>query len=110
MGGLILEKKTLRAHSQIWYVLYIRDGRLLIRLGRSYIAGMEERIDLPAQVPAGGHQCGSCGLNGKKTCSRIGVGIGRALEKQCGAHENQGNRKELKKSSTAHRRLQDAMT
>ena len=91
MGGLILGGKTRRAHSQIWQVLAIRDGRLLIRLGRRCLVGMEERIDLAAQVPTSGHQCGSRGLNSEQACARIGVGICRALEKQCGAQENQGN-------------------
>ena len=53
--------------------------------------GVEERIDLPAQIPASGHKRGSCGLNREQACSRIGVGIGRALEKQRGAHKNQDN-------------------
>ena len=53
--------------------------------------GVEERINLPAQVPAGCHQRGSRRLNCEQTCSRIGVGVGRALEKKCGAHKNQDN-------------------
>jgi len=91
MGGLILGEKTSRAHSKIWYVVAICDDRLLIRFGHRCLAGVEERIDLAAQVPTGGHQCGSRSLNCEQACARIGVGIGRALEKQCGAHKNQDN-------------------
>src|ERR1039458_3581488 len=50
--------------SRIRRVVTIYGDGLLIRFGLGRIAGAEERIDFPTQVPAGGDERGSSGLNG----------------------------------------------
>jgi hypothetical protein len=53
---------------------------------------VQQGKDLLAQIPSGGHERGSDGLNGEEPRSGIGVRVSGSLKEQRGADKEQNDR------------------